>query len=139
MVKGSAIRFFEKKVQPFQNGCVEKYIISNIMICVEKFFAHGYLDKILIELLFMCSPIFHQKSHKHERPLKHGLFKEAIALQAICYLALDEADRMLDMGFETRVIKIVEQMDMPLVGVRWTLPLTIPYFLKFVSHSKFIF
>ena len=80
-----------------------------------------------------------KKSHKHEQPLKHGLFKEAIALQAICYLALDEADKMLDMGFETQVIKIVEQMDMPLLGVRWTLPLTITYFLKFVSHSKFIF
>ncbi|MCD9560972.1 DEAD-box ATP-dependent RNA helicase 52B [Datura stramonium] len=31
----------------------------------------------------------------------------------IRYLALDEADRMLDMGFEPQIRKIVQQMDMP--------------------------
>ncbi|XWS66494.1 hypothetical protein CRYUN_Cryun05aG0204500 [Craigia yunnanensis] len=40
--------------------------------------------------------------------------------QMIRYLALDEADRMLDMGFEPQIRKIVEQMDMPNRGVRQT-------------------
>ncbi|XLS90199.1 hypothetical protein HN51_066207, partial [Arachis hypogaea] len=35
----------------------------------------------------------------------------------IRYLSLDEADRMLDMGFEPQIRKIVEQMDMPPPGV----------------------
>ena len=37
------------------------------------------------------------------------------------YLALDEADRMLDMGFEPQIRKIVQQMDMPPPGVRQTM------------------
>ncbi|GMN55953.1 hypothetical protein TIFTF001_025074 [Ficus carica] len=44
-----------------------------------------------------------------------------VSLQMIKYLALDEADRMLDMGFEPQIRKIVEQMDMPPPGVRQTL------------------
>jgi len=44
-----------------------------------------------------------------------------ISLQAICYLALVKADRMLDMGFEPQVRRIVEQMDMPLPGVKRTM------------------
>ena len=36
-----------------------------------------------------------------------------MSLQMIKYLALEEADRMLDMGFEPQSRKIVEQMDMP--------------------------
>ncbi|KAJ6823764.1 putative DEAD-box ATP-dependent RNA helicase 37 [Iris pallida] len=39
----------------------------------------------------------------------------------IKYLALDEADRMLDMGFEPQIRKIVQQMDMPPPGVRQTM------------------
>ncbi|CAN8318050.1 unnamed protein product [Cochlearia groenlandica] len=42
-------------------------------------------------------------------------------MQMIRFLALDEADRMLDMGFEPQIRKIVEQMDMPPRGVRQTL------------------
>ncbi|KAK0585290.1 hypothetical protein LWI29_026318 [Acer saccharum] len=34
----------------------------------------------------------------------------------IRYLALDEADRMLDMGFEPQIKKTVDQMDMPPPG-----------------------
>ncbi|KAK7272373.1 hypothetical protein RJT34_28917 [Clitoria ternatea] len=41
------------------------------------------------------------------------LERARVSLQMIRYLALDEADRMLDMGFEPDVRKIVEQMDMP--------------------------
>ncbi|XVF07430.1 hypothetical protein REPUB_Repub06bG0138200 [Reevesia pubescens] len=44
-----------------------------------------------------------------------------VSLQMIRYLALDEADRMLDMGFEPQIRKIVEQMDMPNRGVRQTM------------------
>ena len=39
----------------------------------------------------------------------------------MAYLALDEADRMLDMGFEPQIRRIVEQEDMPRTGERQTL------------------
>ncbi|KAI4380444.1 hypothetical protein MLD38_006635 [Melastoma candidum] len=39
----------------------------------------------------------------------------------IRYLTLDEADRMLDMGFEPQIRKIVQQMGMPPPGTRQTL------------------
>lgn len=44
-----------------------------------------------------------------------------VSLSMVKYLALDEADRMLDMGFEPQIRKIVEQMDMPTAGERQTL------------------
>ncbi|KAK7317161.1 hypothetical protein RJT34_01154 [Clitoria ternatea] len=49
------------------------------------------------------------------------LERSRVSLQMIRYLALDEADRMLDMGFEPQIRKIVEQMDMPPPGVRQTM------------------
>ncbi|KAK6124603.1 hypothetical protein DH2020_041658 [Rehmannia glutinosa] len=49
------------------------------------------------------------------------LERAKVSLQMIRYLALDEADRMLDMGFEPQIRKIVEQMDMPPRGERQTL------------------
>ncbi|GAV86147.1 DEAD domain-containing protein/Helicase_C domain-containing protein [Cephalotus follicularis] len=49
------------------------------------------------------------------------LERARVSLQMIGYLALDEADRMLDMGFEPQIRKIVEQMDMPPPGVRQTM------------------
>ncbi|KAJ1768752.1 ATP-dependent RNA helicase ded1 [Coemansia sp. RSA 1813] len=39
--------------------------------------------------------------------------RERISLQNIRYLVLDEADRMLDMGFEPQIRRIVEKEDMP--------------------------
>ena len=44
-----------------------------------------------------------------------------ISLSRIHYLALDEADRMLDMGFEPQIRRIVEGEDMPRTGERQTL------------------
>ncbi|KAJ8448114.1 hypothetical protein Cgig2_031838 [Carnegiea gigantea] len=49
------------------------------------------------------------------------LERARVSLQMIKYLALDEADRMLDMGFEPQIRKIVEQTDMPARGVRQTM------------------
>lgn len=44
-----------------------------------------------------------------------------ISLKAIKYLVLDEADRMLDMGFEPQIRRIVEGEDMPGTDKRQTL------------------
>ncbi|KAI9125541.1 hypothetical protein K1719_002959 [Acacia pycnantha] len=44
-----------------------------------------------------------------------------VSLTRIKFLALDEADRMLDMGFEPQIRNIVEQMDMPPPGSRQTM------------------
>jgi superfamily II DNA/RNA helicase len=41
-----------------------------------------------------------------------------ISLSQISYLCLDEADRMLDMGFEPQIRNIVMQQDMSEVGSR---------------------
>ena len=44
-----------------------------------------------------------------------------ISLERIAYLALDEADRMLDMGFEPQIRQIVQQRGMPEPGDRQTM------------------
>ncbi|XP_067944201.1 ATP-dependent RNA helicase DDX3X-like isoform X2 [Watersipora subatra] len=44
-----------------------------------------------------------------------------ISLEKIRFLVLDEADRMLDMGFEPQIRRIVEQDNMPATGTRQTL------------------
>ncbi|CAI9100165.1 OLC1v1037105C1 [Oldenlandia corymbosa var. corymbosa] len=44
-----------------------------------------------------------------------------VSLRNVKFLALDEADRMLDMGFEPQVRRIVQQMEMPRAGVRQTM------------------
>ncbi|KDP26941.1 hypothetical protein JCGZ_21034 [Jatropha curcas] len=49
------------------------------------------------------------------------LERARVSLQMVKYLALDEADRMLDMGFEPQIRKIVEQNDMPRPGARQTM------------------
>ncbi|CAH9050830.1 unnamed protein product, partial [Cuscuta europaea] len=49
------------------------------------------------------------------------LERARVSLEMIRYLALDEADRMLDMGFEPQIRKIVQEADMPPPGVRQTM------------------
>ncbi|KAH9312867.1 hypothetical protein KI387_027902 [Taxus chinensis] len=49
------------------------------------------------------------------------LERRRVSLSMVKHLALDEADRMLDMGFEPQIRKIVETMDMPPAGKRQTL------------------
>lgn len=44
-----------------------------------------------------------------------------VSLSRVGFLALDEADRMLDMGFEPQIRRIVEGEDMPRSGQRQTL------------------
>jgi ATP-dependent RNA helicase DDX3X len=47
--------------------------------------------------------------------------RNRIGLSAVRYLVLDEADRMLDMGFEPQIREIVQSFDMPRTGSRQTL------------------
>ncbi|KAJ8637902.1 hypothetical protein MRB53_012169 [Persea americana] len=89
----------------------------------------AYQTGVRVVVAYGGAPIHHQM-----RELERGvdilvatpgrlvdLFERAkVSLQMIKYLALDEADRMLDMGFEPQIRKIVEQMDMPPRGVRQT-------------------
>lgn len=47
--------------------------------------------------------------------------RDNVSLQKVRYLALDEADRMLDMGFEPQIRRIIEQTGMPPSPVRQTM------------------
>ncbi|KAG0746739.1 hypothetical protein G6F60_008263 [Rhizopus arrhizus] len=49
------------------------------------------------------------------------LERRRLSFKNIQYLVLDEADRMLDMGFEPQIRRIVDGEDMPPVGKRQTL------------------
>ena len=60
-----------------------------------------------------------------------------ISLSNIKYLVLDEADRMLDMGFEPQIRRIVEGEDMPGVESRQTLMFsaTFPKEIQFLARA----
>ncbi|KAJ3691919.1 hypothetical protein LUZ60_012269 [Juncus effusus] len=78
--------------------------------------------RLRVVVVYGGVPIFHQL-----RNLERGvdilvatpgrlndlIDRERVSLSKVKYLALDEADRMLDMGFERQIRKIVEQTDMP--------------------------
>ncbi|XP_033149891.1 ATP-dependent RNA helicase bel [Drosophila busckii] len=53
--------------------------------------------------------------------LEDMITRGKVGLENIRFLVLDEADRMLDMGFEPQIRRIVEQMNMPPTGQRQTL------------------
>uniref|UniRef100_A0A4W2F6Z8 RNA helicase n=1 Tax=Bos indicus x Bos taurus TaxID=30522 RepID=A0A4W2F6Z8_BOBOX len=60
-----------------------------------------------------------------------------IGLDFCKYLVLDEADRMLDMGFEPQIRRIVEQDTMPPKGVRHTMMFsaTFPKEIQMFAHD----
>ncbi|GAB0095000.1 RNA helicase [Sergentomyia squamirostris] len=53
--------------------------------------------------------------------LEDMITRGRVGLDNIRFLVLDEADRMLDMGFEPQIRRIVEQSNMPPTGERQTL------------------
>ncbi|MCO5552301.1 hypothetical protein L7F22_005813 [Adiantum nelumboides] len=77
--------------------------------------------------------------------LKDLIERKKVSLSQVKYLVLDEADRMLDMGFEPQIRCIVEEADMPSVDQRQTMlfSATFPEEIKelarnFLSNSIFI-
>ncbi|CAM0910123.1 unnamed protein product [Alopecurus aequalis] len=76
--------------------------------------------------------------------LVHMIERGKVSLKAIKYLVLDEADRMLDMGFEPQIRKIVDEMGMPPKSVRQTMlfSATFPQQIQRLASdflSKYIF
>lgn len=53
--------------------------------------------------------------------LKDMVDRGKVSLEHVKYLVLDEADRMLDMGFEPQIRELVEQNNMPQPPMRQTL------------------
>lgn len=68
------------------------------------------------------------------------IVRAKISLKKIKYLALDEADRMLDMGFEQQIRRVVEKKGMPPPGVRQTMlfSATFPNEIQLRSLKPFI-
>ncbi|KAK8939565.1 DEAD-box ATP-dependent RNA helicase 37 [Platanthera guangdongensis] len=96
-----------------------------------------YQTGVRVAVVYGGAPAATQVSHPHPilRDLGKGvdilvatpgrlidlIERSRISLGRIKHLALDEADRMLDMGFEPQIRKIVEQMNMPPPGIRQTM------------------
>ena len=68
--------------------------------------------------LLLCGWIFYLHS---SNSISNPVFCLQISLEKIKYLILDEADRMLDMGFGPEIKKIVTEMNMPPKTERQTL------------------
>jgi len=68
------------------------------------------------------------------------LDRDLVSLRKCRFLVLDEADRMLDMGFEPQLRKIVEQKDMPHRNDRQTLlfSATFPKPLRVIAERSYL-
>ena len=64
--------------------------------------------------------------------------KDKISFEKVRYLVLDEADRMLDMGFLGEIQRIVGAAQMPPKGTRRTLMFsaTFPEDVQQLAHGK---
>ncbi|KAK4604366.1 hypothetical protein RGQ29_012749 [Quercus rubra] len=90
----------------------------------------AYQTRVRVAVAYGGAPIVHQL-HNLEKGvdilvatpgrLVDMMERAKVSLSMIKCLALDEADRMLDMGFEPQIRKIVQQMDMPPCGSRQTM------------------
>ena len=58
-----------------------------------------------------------------------------VSLRKIKYLVLDEADRMLDMGFEPQIRRIVEQEDMPVIRQTLLFSATFPKNIQYLARD----
>ncbi|KAK7331476.1 hypothetical protein VNO77_25701 [Canavalia gladiata] len=64
------------------------------------------------------------------------LTRARVSLQMIKYQALDGADRMLDMDFESQIRKIVEQINMPPPGARQTMLFSATFPKEILSDKR---
>ena len=62
-----------------------------------------------------------------------------VSLKRITFLVLDEADRMLDMGFEPQIRRIVEQDNMPPAGKRQTLMFSATFPKEIQMLARYVF
>ena len=64
--------------------------------------------------------------------------RSRISLEAIKYLVMDESDRMLDMGFEPQIRKIVDMMIMTKKSVRQTISFSATFPPK-IQVEKYVY
>ncbi|KAL5547940.1 hypothetical protein UlMin_003171 [Ulmus minor] len=91
----------------------------------------GSMESWCVGVAYGGVPIAH-----HFRNLERGV-DILIATPGSYYLALDEADRMLDMCFEPQIRKIVERMDMPSPRSRLTM-LFIATFPSMIQKVEYV-